>query len=1700
MKSRLFKNKKTVMYLLTMISLFGLILIPQLQAGNHFLSFYEWDNSKQTGYFDLVVTLNWNPVIESNPEYDFNYIKDTLENFARTVYDMSEGQHKIRNVYIYVPTSRGIQEKIHCDIYMENSNGVASSKENYFGHNGDSMSLFVYRKDSAIHRSATLNGQTLGLLFTRYVYGLYSERQGTLVSNSNPTVPLSGDTACQTIMTDQTTYQEICTRKNHMGGESNWNTSTNALHRMYGRSGWETLTSDPITDKWTKDPLFSNRIKRTQYTNLIMPANETTVTQTGGDDELVIHPPIDEHGNQVTLIVDRSGSMSGDKIIQARESAKRFVNLLQTDDKVAIVAFDSTVSVIVGMTKIESDQTKNDIFAAIDTIHVAGSTAMGDGMRSALDILLDLNKVNPLLWRSAVLLGDGMHNAGAETPDAVALDYKANRIRLYTIGLGFGADEDQMRRIANDTGGSYYFAATDDELAKIYDHIAQESSSTEQLVKSMSTTLASGDINETNIVVDSSMPNLTTIASWNSGDNMTVELETPSGQVVATPDAKTNTKMSSYNSDSYSDMSYYSYSNYVLYRIQTPAPGTWIIRTTAEEITNTGNLDLQAQTTTDLNLSVRVSKSAITYPTPIGITAALKKSLDIADARVIATITSPNGSKTEISLRDDGQSPDFTPKDGLYCGVFAEYTQNGDYEISVTASNPNLTAAETDSSAPDNTSVTWDLIGQDFLRQEKTSVNVSGIKSDDHGSTYSEATPIAADHSPVDGKIEQNTDMDFFKFNAADDETYSIRTAQLIVPLDTLIVLYDQNGNIIQNNKDSAGSGASLIFWTAPDNGTYYVSVEGIQSTGNYQLSVGPKRSWEKIASFVDNPPSVNILTPSSGGSVTGIAVVEAEVLDDIMIHRVQFYIDNQLKQIKTETPYTFNWDTSQYPAGGHTITIEAFDSNGESAESSITANINAFPTADAGVEQMVQEGVIVTLDGSNSTDPENQISAYRWTQTSGSAVTLSDPTAQNPFFTASIPGTLTFNLTVTDYYGASDSDEVTITVMLDPPPTVTILSPSDGDSVSGTIAVNAEAVDNVGVNLVQFYIDGELKHFTTTTPYTFNWDTSKSESGLHTISVRAFDTAGKYNAAKIEITIDKSPNAHAGPDQMVIVGDTVTLDGSKSTDTDGKIVSYLWTQTSGTPVSLSDETAKAPTFSASSTGTLTFNLTVTDDSGLTGSDAVSITVLQEKPEISLNRSQLFIGASTRGDVTKPQSFMITNNGTGTLNCTLSSEQKWLSFTPDTGTGGTIVSVSAVPTGMEAGSYTGNITITSPNAANSPISVSVTLNIYRPETTQDPFGDFSSPLSGSTVYGSIPVTGWALDDIGIERIKIYREDSGSLSFIGDATFIEGARPDVEQKYSTSPMNYKAGWGYMMLTNLLPNDGNGTFKIRAVATDIEGKTVSLGTKTITLDNANAVTPFGTIDTPTAGGMISGKNFVNWGWVLTPKPNSIPSDGSTIDVIVDGVNLGNPVYNINRPDVAALFTGYANSNGAAGYFTLDTTTYDNGIHSIHWITKDSAGNTDGIGSRYFIINNTDSQNKAPRLNDQIDDSKLTAASIKNLPVDRTSPILVKKGFDKHSKPVKALPDEKGIIEVETRELEPLQLQLSSESISIAGFIKTGEKLHPLPPGSTLKEGSFYWIPGHGFIGEYRLIFVQKNKNSQLSKREILLKIKPKFSLDK
>lgn len=242
--------------------------------------------------------------------------------------------------------------------------------------------------------------------------------------------------------------------------------------------------------------------------------------------------------------------------------------------------------------------------------------------------------------------------------------------------------------------------------------------------------------------------------------------------------------------------------------------------------------------------------------------------------------------------------------------------------------------------------------------------------------------------------------------------------------------------------------------------------------------------------------------------------------------------------------------------------------------------------------------------------------------------------------------------------------------------------------------------------------------------------------------------------------------------------------------------------------------------------------------------------------------------------------------------------------------------------------------------------------------TAPPFGTVDTPSNDVVVAGEVAVTGWALDDAAVARVEIMRTpvagEGSALVFVGNASFVRGARPDVQAAYASLANSDTAGWGYMLLSNMLPNRGTVTVTLSAYAVDHAGLRTLLGTRRIIAANGASLAPFGTIDTPGQGQTVSGV-IANFGWALTPAHTSIPSDGSTIDVYVDNIFMGHPTYGLYRADIATLFPGLANSNGAVGVLSIDTTLLSNGLHTISWVVRDNAGRSTGMGSRYFRVQN-------------------------------------------------------------------------------------------------------------------------------------------------
>jgi subtilisin-like proprotein convertase family protein len=289
----------------------------------------------------------------------------------------------------------------------------------------------------------------------------------------------------------------------------------------------------------------------------------------------------------------------------------------------------------------------------------------------------------------------------------------------------------------------------------------------------------------------------------------------------------------------------------------------------------------------------------------------------------------------------------------------------------------------------------------------------------------------------------------------------------------------------------------------------------------------------------------------------------------------------------------------------------------------------NLPPVADAGTNQQVNEGSLVQLDASGSSDPDGDPLTYLWMQTDGPAVTLDDETAVNPTFTAPmVPYNLhvRFLLTVNDGRGGSDTDTVTITVMDQPTGTN---NPPVADAGPDIVVVSGD----IGV------LDGSNSFDPDGDPLTYLWTVTGGNMGLITLSdptvavpdfvappvggnqfvlfqLTVDDGNGAQASDTVLVTIHPdtsgpSPVADAGQDRAVAWDSTVELDGTNSQHPSGGILAYLWEQIEGdNVVALTGEDTATPSFVApGEDDVLVFRLRVTDENTNMDSTTVRITV-----------------------------------------------------------------------------------------------------------------------------------------------------------------------------------------------------------------------------------------------------------------------------------------------------------------------------------------------------------------------------------------------------------------------------------------------------------------------------------------------------------
>ncbi len=416
--------------------------------------------------------------------------------------------------------------------------------------------------------------------------------------------------------------------------------------------------------------------------------------------------------------------------------------------------------------------------------------------------------------------------------------------------------------------------------------------------------------------------------------------------------------------------------------------------------------------------------------------------------------------------------------------------------------------------------------------------------------------------------------------------------------------------------------------------GTYTVQLvvnDGTQNSAPATVTI--------TAAPAPNLPPVANAGPNQSVSVGATVTLDGSGSSDPERHALTY--SWTLPTRPTGSTATLTNPTSVHPtfvadvAGNYVAQLVVNDGTQNSAPDTVSisaAAVNLPPVANAGPNQSVKVGQLVTLDGSASSDPEGQTLTYNWTFTSrpsGSTATLTNPTTVHPTFTPDVAGNYVVRLVVNDgTQNSTNTASVTIAATAANLPPVANAGPPQTVQVGATVTLNGTGSSDPEGSALTYswaFVSRPTGSNVTLTNATSAHPTFTPDvAGQYVVGLVVNDgTLNSTNTANVVITATAAPStnhppvANAGPNQTVQVGATVQLDGSGSSDPDGNPLTYKWSfiaRPTGSNATLSSPSAQKPTFGADVAGTYTVQLIVNDGTVDSMSATVVITAQAAPP------------------------------------------------------------------------------------------------------------------------------------------------------------------------------------------------------------------------------------------------------------------------------------------------------------------------------------------------------------------------------------------------------------------------------------------------------------------------------------------------------
>jgi hypothetical protein len=462
--------------------------------------------------------------------------------------------------------------------------------------------------------------------------------------------------------------------------------------------------------------------------------------------------------------------------------------------------------------------------------------------------------------------------------------------------------------------------------------------------------------------------------------------------------------------------------------------------------------------------------------------------------------------------------------------------------------------------------------------------------------------------------------------------------------------------------------------------------------------------------------------------------------------------------------------------AGTYVFQLKATDNNGLSATSTVTITVEAAnvpPTVSAGSDLTIQLPVSsATLTGTATGNGGATISSALWTEVSGPAVaTIANAAGVTTGVTGLITaGTYVFQLKATDNNGLSSSATVTVTVQaaappVNVPPTVsagsdqTIRLPVSSVTLTGTATGNSGATIS---STVWTEVSGPVVATIASAAGVTTGVTGLTTAGSYVFELKATDNNGLSNTAAVTITVQAAPppvsvppTVSAGSDLTIqLPVSSATLTGTATGNGGATISSTAWTETSG-PVTATIGAANGLSTGVtglSTAGTYVFQLQATDNNGLSSTAAVTITVQAAAPP-PVQHVPPVANAGTDQTVTLPVS-SVTLDGSGSYDTdgTITS-YSWVQLS---GKGGATVAgaseAQATVSGLTAGTYVFQLTVTDNTGAIGVATVTITVNAAPPAQPLPPVANAGNDTTIAMPADSAVLNGSGSMDPGGEAL------------------------------------------------------------------------------------------------------------------------------------------------------------------------------------------------------------------------------------------------------------------------------------------------------------------------------------------------------------